>query len=236
MARKRLIWLFVCCLAGHASLAQEVQAPDSVDAINAVKRDTTCLYAEATRKDAVEALSDANAVLELKVADWVRNQYPEEQVDTCVAKASMKWQALYSKRGSYTRVLSYVRKSDVVAKAGMMPDTPSAGQEPVAVLEEVMTPEAELTADEEQMAAIVSFYSIEPYVKELKDDGRIKAYGKYASLPEDESCHIFVYDKSGGVVAVLRQSEDGRQFNLQTRQSDNVTDYKNCGAIWLQLK
>ena len=86
------------------------------------------------------------------------------------------------------------------------------------------------------MSAIDSFGRIEPYVNRLKEEGRLRAYGKYASLPENEPCYIFVYDRDGNIVAVLRQSENGLHYNLRSQNDDNVKNYKNCGAIWLQLK
>lgn len=72
-----MILLVVCFLTGGASIAHSAELPDSTDYINAIKRDTTYLYAESTMRDRVEALSGACAVLELKVAEWVRRQYPE---------------------------------------------------------------------------------------------------------------------------------------------------------------
>ena len=101
-------------------------------------------------------------------------------------------------------------------------------------MKDITTPA--LTSDEETMAAIFNFSEIEPYVKSLKSERRIHAYGKYASLPVEDPCYMFVYNKEGSVIAVLRQSEDGKQINLRTLKDDNVRNYKNCGAIWLQFK
>ena len=54
-------------------------------------------------------------------------------------------------------------------------------------------------------------------------------------MPANQDCYVFVYDKAGSVVAVLRK-ENGTQLNLKTLGEDDIKKYKNCGAIWLQIK
>ena len=235
---KRIVWLLGCCLACSSVSAQVAETADSIEEINGIKRDTTFLYAESTMRDGVEALSGANAVLELKVMDWVRNQYPSESVDTCVANAIKNRRNLYSKRGNYFRVLAFVNKNDIIPPTRLLELNPP--QADVEAKEEQIQPLEDYTAhpltpEEEAMAAITSFDSIEPYVKGLMSEQKVHAYGKYASLPEETDCYIFVYDRSGSVVAVLRQAEDGTHFNMQTEKIDDVKNYKNCGAIWFQL-
>lgn len=227
---KRIV-LFGACLLGCVSgQAQGVDSANPLNDINAIKRDTSFIYAESTMRDALEAQSGAQAILELKLYDWLRSNYPNENAEVLVTNSKEKWFPLLTKRGRYNRIFVYVNKRDVVP----MPEEVIVEEvEPVPVVEDVLVPE--LTSDEETMAAIVKFEDIEPYAKGLKNEGRIRAYGKYASLPEDE-CYLFVYDKEGSVVAVLRQSEDGQHFNLRTMKEDNVRNYKNCGAIWLQFK
>ena len=85
------------------------------------------------------------------------------------------------------------------------------------------------------MKQVRSFYVVEPYIKGLKSKDKLIAYGKYATMPENEDCHLFVYDKQGNISALLRKTGD-IQYNLNTLKEDNVKNYKNCGAIWFQLK
>ena len=86
-----------------------------------------------------------------------------------------------------------------------------------------------------QMKQIKSFYDVEPYIKGLKSKGKLNAYGKYATMPENEDCHLFVYDKQGNISALLRKAGN-TQYNLNSLKEDNIKNYKNCGAIWFQLK
>jgi hypothetical protein len=85
------------------------------------------------------------------------------------------------------------------------------------------------------MKLVRSFYDIESYIKGLKSKGMLKGYGKYATMPEDGNCHLFIYDKQGDISALIRKN-GSFQYNLNTLKEDNIKNYKNCGAIWFQLK
>ena len=43
----------------------------------------------------------------------------------------------------------------------------------------------------------------------LKSKGKINAYSKYATMPEDEDCHLFVYDKQRCLEALCQTLELG---------------------------
>lgn len=231
---KKIVLLWACTLASVMVQAQEVEYVDSLNDINAIKRDTSFIYAESTMRDALEAQSGAQAILELKLYDWLRSSHPDENAEVLVTNSKDKWFPLLTKRGRYNRVFVYVSKRDVLPVVEIpSPVETEEPVQPVPVLDEVLVPE--LTSDEESMAAIFNFDDIEPYIKGLKNEGRLHAYGKYASLPEDDPCYMFVYDKEGSIVAVLRQLEGGKHYNLRTLKEDNVRNYKNCGAIWLQF-
>jgi len=231
---KKIVLLWACTLTSVMVQAQEAEHVDSLNDINAIKRDTSFIYAESTMRDALEAQSGAQAILELKLYDWLRSSHPDENAEVLVTNSKDKWFPLLTKRGRYNRVFVYVSKRDVLPVVEIpAPVETEEPVQPVPVLDEVLVPE--LTSDEESMAAIFNFDDIEPYIKGLKNEGRLHAYGKYASLPEDDPCYMFVYDKEGSIVAVLRQLEGGKHYNLRTLKEDNVRNYKNCGAIWLQF-
>ena len=170
------------------------------------------------------------------IYDWLRNKYPEVNSDSLVLNSKDKWFDLVTRRGEYNRAFVYVDKREVlpVVEKPEPVESNSVADDPVTIMEDFLR--LELTDDEETMAGIYNFGSIEPYIKGLKENQRLKAYGKYASLPEEDFCYLFVYNRDGNVVAVLRQAEDGSFFNLREKKDDNVRNYKNCGAIWFQLK
>lgn len=247
---KRLLFILSSVIFG-LSICEAQTVADVAKNINKVKRDTMYIYAEATMKDLNEAYNGARAILEMKVGDWVQGQYPAEGIEVCIVKAKEHFLQLETRRGDYYRAFVYVRKSDIMPVADksevtvfevapvVQPNQPKA--EPAIIIseeapiQEKKAPVLELTSEEKLMKQVRSFYEVEPYIKDLKSKGKLNAYGKYATMPENEDCHLFVYDKQGNISALIRKSGD-IQYNLNTLKEDNVKNYKNCGAIWFQLK
>lgn len=241
---KRKLLIILLCVVGL--LEGYAQSQDVAKQISNIKRDTSYIYAEATMKDLEEAFVGAKAILEMKVSDWIRSQKSNEGVDVCIAKAKDHCFEVQTRRGDYYRAFVYVKKSDIIPVsdksevvvfqvASQESETPSHND---AISEEAPVeakPVISLTSDEQQMKSITSFYEVEPYIKGLKSKDKLKAYGKYATMPANEDCHLFVYDKQGNISALLRKSGDN-QYNLNTLKEDNVKNYKNCGAIWFQMK
>ena len=91
-----------------------------------------------------------------------------------------------------------------------------------------------ITPEEQKMISMVSFYEIEPYIKQLKAEDRIYEYGKYSTMPQDCLCHLFIYNKEGEIVTVLFKTQQ-YTYNLKTREKDAISNYKGCGAIWFTL-
>ena len=247
---KRLLIGIILIISG-LSVCMAQTAAEVAKTINKVKRDTMYIYAEATMKDLSEAYNGARAILEMKVGDWVREQHPSEKIELCIVKAKDHLLQLETRRGDFYRAFVYVRKTDILPIADRSEVTvfdvspvvrenePQASQAIIVTedppIEVKKGPELELTSEEKQMKQVRSFYEVEPYIKGLKSKGKLSAYGKYATMPENEDCHLFVYDKQGNISALLRKRGDN-QYNLNTLKEDNVKNYKNCGAIWFQLK
>lgn len=249
MAMKKVITLLLLMVAWHFSASAQT-VTDVAKNINKIKRDTMYIYAEATMKDLNEAYNGARAILEMKVGDWVRDQHPDEGIEVCIVKAKEHFVQLETRRGDYYRAFVFVRKTDImpvadkgevavfevapVVKPNNAEVAPSTIVSEDASVEVDESPVLELTSEEKQMKQIKSFYEVEPYIKGLKSKDMLKDYGKYATMPE-EDCHLFVYDKQGNISALIRKSGQA-QYNLNTLKEDNVKNYKNCGAIWFQLK
>ena len=94
---------------------------------------------------------------------------------------------------------------------------------------------AKLTDLERDMLTVTSGAAIEAFVKELSNNNAIQAFGKFKDMPENMDCLLFVYNRDKEIVAYLRKTGN-TYFNLQTKQTDSITNYKGCGAIWLQPK
>lgn len=217
------------------------QANDVTKHINSIKRNKHYLYAEATMKDSVEAYQSAKAILETIVSEWIHEQYPDENIELCIVKTKEHCQQLQTLRGYFFRAFVYVQKKDILPVNDpnemtifqINPIDSLLGDLPVV---KVPVPQIiTLDVEEQRMIDVYKFDEIRPYVKGLEKMDKIIKYGKYKTMPANGLCHLFIYNPQGEVVAVLRK-EDAIIINLRTLQQDNITNYKNCGAIWLQLK
>lgn len=189
--------------------------------INALKLDTTLIYAEATMKELRDAEEGANLLFEANIAEWAIKELGEEYVEQVVDNARRYRDEIRRPRGNYYRVFVYVKKDSIEVER----------PRPLEVKEKKFM----LNEEELEMVTLNSFYMIEPYIRLLENKGRLKAYGKFKNLPNNDLCYLFIYNKDGEIVAVMKHTAD-KVINLKTLEQDIVTSYKNCGAIWFQLK
>lgn len=96
-------------------------------------------------------------------------------------------------------------------------------------------PALNLTPLEEDMLNVGTAQGIQPFIKKLESEYKISRYGKYADMPADINCYIFVYDRNMTIPAYLRKEGD-MYINLQTGRVDDIKNYKGCGAIWFRIK
>ena len=189
--------------------------------INALKLDTTLIYAEATMKELKNAELDANALFDMKVSEWIEQTYKDEEIKYDLSEIRRHRKELHMLRSNlYYRVFIYIYLNDIEVER----------LQPKAKEEKFILNEEEL-----EMVTLDSFYKIEPYIKLLENKGKLKAYGKFKNLPNNDLCYLFIYNKEGEIVAVMKHTAD-KVINLKTLEQDIVTNYKNCGAIWFQLK
>lgn len=189
--------------------------------INALKLDTTLIYAEATMKELKNAELDANALFDMKVSEWIEQTYKDEEIKYDLSEIRRHRKELHMLRSNlYYRVFIYIYLNDIEVER-LQP----------MVKEEMFV----LNEEELEMVTLDSFYKIEPYIKLLESKGKLKAYGKFKNLPNNDLCYLFIYNKEGEIVAVMKHTAD-EVLNLKTLEQDIVTNYKNCGAIWFQLK
>ena len=245
--KKKFLTLFLTFSLVTISNAQTVAEVNK--SINKVKRDTMYIYAESTTKDLNEAYTNARAILEMQVGEWVQKQHPSDGIELCIVKAKEHFMQLDTRRGELYRAFVYVKKSDIMpvtdkSEVTVFEVAPSTRQSQVEVAPAIIVTEeapkeekaiVQLTSEEIQMKQVKSFYEVEPYIKGLKSKGKLNGYGKYATMPQGQDCHLFIYDKQGNISALIRKSGN-LQYNLNTLKEDNVKNYKNCGAIWFQLK
>lgn len=188
--------------------------------INALKRDTTLIYAEATMEKLKDAETNANTIFNMKLSEWVKLQYDMDLSDVELREIRLHRKEIQMMRYYLYRVFVYIPKDSIKVEH----------PEPEIKEEKIILNEEEL-----EMVTLDSFYKIEPYIKLLESKGKLKAYGKFKNLPNNDLCYLFIYNKEGEIVAVMKHTAD-KVVNLKTLEQDMVTNYKNCGAIWFQLK
>ena len=86
----------------------------------------------------------------------------------------------------------------------------------------------------EQIKKARNFFELKQIMEPLKENGDIKAYGKYATAEKPEECYLVVYDPAGNIKAILGKGDKVRQ-NLKTGKDDSIRNYRGCGAIWFTI-
>ena len=230
--------------------------------INAIKMDMdTYLFAESTTESWESALENAKFLLNIEIENFIKSLGLKDSVVGFVARASNKMMQLQSMRGSRYRAFIYVKKSEIVpylageevmnvptdAHSQITPFDPvkaaaeqaaaeQARLDSIKAAEEAARLEAaKLTDMERDMLAVTAGADIGAFVMGLSNNNAIQAYGKFRDMPENVDCLLFVYNRDKEIVAYLRKTGN-TYFNLQTKQTDSITNYKGCGAIWFQPK
>ena len=230
--------------------------------INAIKMDMdTYLFAESTTESWESALENAKFLLNIEIENFIKSLGLKDSVVGFVARASNKMMQLQSMRGSRYRAFIYVKKSEIVpylageevmnvptdAHSQITPFDPvkaaaeqaaaeQARLDSIKAAEEAARLEAaKLTDMERDMLAVTAGADIGAFVKRLSKTNAIQAYGTFKDMPENTDCLLFVYNRDKEIVAYLRKTGN-TYFNLQTKQTDSITNYKGCGAIWFQPK
>lgn len=92
---------------------------------------------------------------------------------------------------------------------------------------------------ERQMKNVANVSDIKPLILSWVDSEKVAPnnYGQTSTLPTSGDFHAFVYDRSGNVVAALRH-KDGKTFNLNTLEADDMANYKGkgYGVFWVRFK
>ena len=244
---KRLLFSLLLSAVAFPLFAQS-DAASAVKQINAIKKDATYLYAEATTATWDDAYSNARALMETTIEDWVRQSYPNENIQGCIAKAGQSTLQIKTRRGNLYRAFLYVKKSEIVTFADAkdmivvpvqqstvteqpQPEEPKAGN-PVVVEQpsELAKAEYEPSAKEKRFLAITDFSDIQPFIKGSEG---IKSYGKYKKNPVSGDFYMFVFNPQGNIVAHL-WSRQSKFADVSTGREADINDYKGCGGIWFK--
>lgn len=224
----RLLFIAILsCLPLVASLAD--QTDDVKAQINKIKKSSQYIYAESTAPTETDARHYAEEKLYEEVNAWVATQKKMKKSSNFVVNNKKElWTTLSMPRGSNMfRSFIYVKKSDIMPtdNATIIPNNNLPAVEETL---KVSLPEAVST-----IAECTLYSDMSTKIKQLKAEGKIKNYARYAALSNPDNCYLVVYNREGKVVAVLTPGTERR--NVKTNKPDSVKNYSGCGAIGFEL-
>jgi hypothetical protein len=222
-----LLTFMVACLPFFTAFADNV---DEIKAqINKVKKSSSYIYAESTAPTEADARSYAESKLYEEINAWVATQKKLKKSSNFVVNNRKElWTMLSMPRGSNMyRSFIYVKKKDIIPAENAV----VIANESLPPVEESI--QSQLPEVVSQIAACTKYGDMAEKIQQMKTEGKIKSYGRYASLSNPDKCYLAIYNREGKVVAVLTPGPDRR--NVKTNKPDGVKNYSGCGAIGFEL-
>ena len=223
-----LLSITLCLLALTA--AQAGPTDDVKKEINKIKKSSQYIYAESTAPTEEDARAYAEERLFDEVNKWVSTQKKMKgSANLVVNNRKELWTTLSMPRGTNMyRYFIYVKKKDIIPTDNAVvianESRPAVEEKLQPVLPEAVT----------LLAGITDYYAMAEKVKQLKAEGKIEDYGRYASLDDPDECYLIIYNREGKVVAILTPGPE--RLNVKTNQPDGVANYSGCGAIGIEVE
>lgn len=233
MKLRRILILALACLPLANVLADENE--DAKKQINKIKKDNSYLYAETTAASQEEAKSFAEDILHQEINEWVAKQKKlKGSANLVVNNKQTLWTTMELPRGNMYHSFIYVKKSDIlpVSNSEVIENTnaTAAGNTEVASSKvEVIIPDVV-----KELSQYTDYKTFAAQVMQMKTSGKVTKYAYYAQLDNPDNYYLAIYNRAGSVVAILTPGSSRR--NIQTGQSDSVSNYKGCGAIGFQVQ
>ena len=223
-----LLSITLCLLALTA--AQAGPTDDVKKEINKIKKSSQYIYAESTAPTEEDARAYAEERLFDEVNKWVSTQKKMKgSANLVVNNRKELWTTLSMPRGTNMyRYFIYVKKKDIIPTDNAV----VIANESRPAVEEKLQPV--LPEAVNLLAGITDYYAMAEKVKQLKAEGKIEDYGRYASLDDPDECYLIIYTREGKVVAILTPGPE--RLNVKTNQPDGVANYSGCGAIGIEVE
>lgn len=235
-------------------IAVTMMAQTSMSEINRIKRDAEYLYGEATMNDKQAALQLAYELLETEIKNWAAAKN-SKITSVTASKIFEVADTIILSRHNMIRAFVYVSIKNLKAQKGKTLTIEINKSEPITKLvvekkeEPVVqanpvTPATVIKEEPkkvvptqpkndalEKILKLTSFYDLEKTIEPLRIEGKVKSYGKYATMKHPEECYLIIYDTDANIRAILGKGTDSRK-NLCTGKDDTEKAYKGCGAFW----
>lgn len=204
---------------------------DAKKQINSIKKNTgQYIYAEATAPTEQEAKDLAEEMLYEEINTWAANQKKLKNSPSLVVNNKNElWTSMTLPRGNMHRAFIYVKKSDILPAD----NTQVIVNNNATAAGDGSTVELIVPGVVKEIAACTEYSTMAAMVQQLKDNGRLKSYARYAQLANPDACYLVIYNTAGQVVAVLTPGSARR--NIKTCRPDGVSNYKGCGAIGFEV-
>ena len=228
MNRRILMMFVLACLSLSAIWAGDVD--DVKKQINKIKKSSQYIYAESTAPTEADARAYAEERLYDEVNKWVATQKKMKgSANLVVNNRKELWTQLSMPRGSNMfRYFVYVKKSDILPTENAV----VIANENLPAVEEKLQPA--LPEAIRVVAGFTDYFKMAEMVKQLKAEGKIADYARYASLDNPDACYLVIYNKDAQVVAVLTPGPE--RLNVKTNKPDGIANYRGCGAIGIQME
>lgn len=225
----RILLSITLCLLSLTA-AQAGPTDDVKKEINKIKKSSQYIYAESTAPTEEDARAYAEERLFDEVNKWVSTQKKMKgSANLVVNNRKELWTTLSMPRGTNMyRYFIYVKKKDIIPTDNAV----VIANESRPAVEEKLQPV--LPEAINLLAGITDYYAMAEKVKQLKAEGKIEDYGRYASLDDPDECYLIIYNREGKVVAILTPGPE--RLNVKTNQPDGVANYSGCGAIGIEVE
>lgn len=228
---KRIVLSIVAVLL-VAGAAMADDRKDVKAQINSIKKNNQYIYAEATAASAEEAKEFAEEMLYNNINEWVAKQKcMRNSANIVINNKKEVWSSVDLPRGNMFRSFVYVKKSDIIASDNVTVVKNTSLTEATPATSSV---EKIISDVAWEVAACSDYSALAAKITDLKTEGRIEKYGRYASLDSPQEYYLAIYNTAGKIVAILSPGQN--RININTKNPDSEKNYSGCGAIGFKVK
>lgn len=229
---KRTFLIYIALLAVLTTLAMDSKLED----INAIKKSSEFLYAEATMSTPTGADSTARQMLHEEIIRWTNEELQKPMDSISALRLCEVADTMMTCRANMFRVFTFIRKNKVSPMFKLQAAEPSLLNDSTKrnLMRRFGTQKKMDNGTLQKIMKARNFFELKEIMEPLKKKGEILDYGKYATIMNPEVCYLIVYDPAGNIKAWLDKGKDPRK-NLKTQKADAISNYRGCGAIWFQL-
>lgn len=229
---KRTVLIYIALLAVLMTLAMDSKLED----INAIKKSSEFLYAEATMPTPAGADSTARQMLHEEIIRWTTDELQEPMDSLSALRLCEEADTMMTPRANMFRVFTYIRKNKVSPMFKPQADEPSLLNDSTKknLMRRFGYQKKIGNGTLQEIMKARNFFELREIMEPLKEKGQIIDYGKYTTAKNPDECYLIVYDPAGNIKAWLDKGKDPRR-NLKTQNPDALSNYRGCGAIWFIL-